>query len=84
MRTMRAVSISDVTQGKDLRLKELPVPETVPGWVLVKVRAFGLNHSEEILRSNEIRYDYITKPVTPGIECVGEIEDSSDSGWIKG
>lgn len=81
---MRAVSISDVTQGKDLRLKELPVPETVPGWVLVRVRAFGLNHSEEILRSNEIRYDYITKPVTPGIECVGEIEDPSDSGWTKG
>jgi NADPH:quinone reductase-like Zn-dependent oxidoreductase len=51
---------------------------------LVKVRAFGLNHSEKILRLEEIAEDYIQKPVIPGIECVGEIEDPSDSRFSKG
>lgn len=81
---MRAVSISRVTEGKDVRLKEVPKPEAAPGWVVVKVKAFGMNHSEEILRRMEIRNDYIRKPVIPGIECAGVIEDPSDSGWSKG
>ena len=55
-----------------------------PGWVLVRVRAFGMNHSEQILREFEIENDYIQKPIVPGIECVGEIADPSDSGLAAG
>ena len=73
-----------ITEGKDVVLSEVPIPEVRPGWVLVKVRAFGLNHSEKLLRLNEIRADYIQKPVIPGIECVGEIADPSDSGLVVG
>lgn len=65
-------------------LSEIAVPEVKPGWVLVKVRAFGMNHSEEILREFEIQNDYIQKPIIPGIECAGEIADASDSGWNPG
>lgn len=83
-RTMRAVLLDRPTQGKDVVLTEIPVPEARPGWVLVKVRAFGMNHSEQILRKSEIANSYIRKPVIPGIECVGEIEDPSDSGWKAG
>ena len=78
-KTMNAVLITGPTPAEDVRLTEVPVPEVRPGWVLVKVKAFGLNHSEQILRLGEIRADYIQKPIIPGIECVGEVADPSDS-----
>ena len=81
---MKAVVLDKITEGKDIILSEVPIPEVRPGWVLVKVKAFGLNHSEKLLRLNEIRADYIRKPVIPGIECVGEIADPSDSGLAVG
>ena len=81
---MKAVVLDRITEVKDIVLSEVPIPEVRPGWVLVKVRAFGLNHSEKLLRLNEIRADYIQKPVIPGIECVGEVEDPSDSGLAVG
>ena len=82
--TMKAVVLDKPTKGEDVVLSEIAVPEARPGWVLVKVKAFGMNHSEAILREFEIENDYIQKPIIPGIECVGEIEDPSDSGWEKG
>ena len=84
MKSMRAVVLDNVTEASDIALSEYPVPEVRPGWVMIKVKAFGLNHSEQILRLNEIRADYIQKPVIPGIECVGVIADPSDSGLFAG
>ena len=81
---MKAVVLDKPTKGEEVVLSEIAVPEVKPGWVLVKVKAFGMNHSEAILREFEIENDYIQKPIIPGIECVGEIEDPSDSGWKKG
>lgn len=81
---MKAVLIDKVTPAQDVSLREIPVPSVKPGWVLVKIKGFGLNHSEQILRMSEINASYIQKPVVPGIECVGEIEDPSDSGLKKG
>lgn len=84
MKTMKAVVLDKITEGKDIVLSEVPIPEARPGWVLVKVKAFGLNHSEKLLRLNEVRADYIQKPIIPGIECVGKIVDPSDSGLTVG
>ena len=84
MKTMKAVLLNGVTEAKDLVLSEVPIPEVRPGWVLVKVRAFGMNHSEQILRLSEICAEYIQKPIIPGIECAGEVADPSDSGLSKG
>ncbi|MBQ5985659.1 MAG: zinc-binding dehydrogenase [Clostridia bacterium] len=81
---MKAVLLNKVTEAKDIALSEAPIPSVRPGWVLVKVKAFGLNHSEKLLRLNEIRAEYIQKPIVPGIECVGEIADPSDSGLAIG
>jgi NADPH:quinone reductase-like Zn-dependent oxidoreductase len=50
----------------------------------VEVKAFGLNHSEQVLRQSEIQADYIQKPVIPGIECVGVVADPSDSDLKPG
>ena len=63
---------------------EIPIPEVRSGWVLVKIHAAGLNHSEVLLRMFEIENDYIRKPIVPGIECVGEVADPSDCGLAKG
>lgn len=82
--TMKAVLIDKPIKGADVELSEVSIPQVQPGWVLVKVKAFGMNHSEEILREFEIENDYIKKPIIPGIECVGEIVDPSDSGLAKG
>lgn len=81
---MKAVLLEKVTPAQEVKLTEIPIPQVIPGWVLVKVRAFGMNHSEQILRLSEIEEDYIRKPIIPGIECVGEIADPSDSGWPVG
>lgn len=81
---MKAVVIDKITPAKDAALKETPIPEGRPGWTLVRVKAFGLNHSEQILRHEEIKADYIQKPVIPGIECVGEIADPGDTRFVKG
>lgn len=81
---MKAVVLTKPTKGENVILSQIPVPEVRPGWVLVRVRAFGMNHSEQILREFEIENDYIRKPIIPGIECVGEIACPSDSGWQIG
>lgn len=81
---MKAVCIDKVTPAEEVTLTEILVPEVKPGWVLVKVKAFGMNHSEQILRLSEIKADYIQKPIVPGIECVGEIADASDTNFTVG
>lgn len=82
--TMKALVLTETTQAENVELTNYPVPQVRPGWVLVKVKAFGMNHSEKILRLSEIQSNYIQKPIIPGIECVGEIADPSDSHFLKG
>lgn len=81
---MKAVLLEQITEARDITLSDCAIPDVRPGWVLVKVQAFGLNHSEKLLRLNEIRADYIQKPIIPGIECAGEIADPSDSDLVAG
>lgn len=81
---MKAVVLKGVTPAEQVTLCETGIPKVRPGWVLVRVRGFGMNHSEQILRLHEIDADYIRKPIIPGIECVGEIADASDSGLFVG
>lgn len=81
---MKAVLLNGITEARDITLSDCAIPDVRPGWVLVKVQAFGLNHSEKLLRLNEIRADYIQKPIIPGIECAGEIADPSDSDLVAG
>jgi len=81
---MKAVLIKDVTPAENVCLSEIPVPQVKSGWVLVKVKAFGMNHSEQVLRLSEIKADYINKPIVIGIECAGEIADPSDTSFRKG
>lgn len=81
---MRAVRIDRPTLGSEVRLEEVPLPVVKPGWVLVRVMSFGLNDSERQLRNNEITQDWIPKPIVPGVECAGIVEDASDTDLLKG
>ena len=81
---MKAIQLTHRCSAAEMRVSEMPVPEVRPGWVLVKIHAAGLNHSEALLRMFEIENDYIRKPIVPGIECVGEIENPSDTQLRKG
>ncbi|MDE6027550.1 MAG: zinc-binding dehydrogenase [Muribaculaceae bacterium] len=81
---MKAVILTEPCKAEEMKLTEVPIPEIRPGWILIKVQAFGINHSEVLLRQFEVAQPYINKPVIPGIECVGEVVDPSDSGFKKG
>lgn len=81
---MKAVVLHGKSRAEDLVLSSVAIPRVKPGWVLVRVRSFGLNHSEQILRLSEIEAPYIPKPIIPGIECAGEVADPSDSGLHTG
>lgn len=79
MKKMTAVLLNGTGGPEALQLSQVDVPAVKPGWVLVKVKAFGLNRAELALRQYEADAPYIHLPVIPGIECAGEIVDPSDS-----
>lgn len=81
---MRAVVINGCCKAEELEVSEIDRPGVRPGWVLVRVHAAGLNHSEALLRMYEADEDYINTPIVPGIECAGEIADASDSDLKQG
>lgn len=81
---MKAVVLTRPCDAGGMPVTEIPVPVVRPGWVLVKVEAFGINHSEVLLRQFEIAQPYIRKPIVPGIECVGIVADPSDTHFTKG
>lgn len=81
---MKAVVLYKTGNPDVLTVTDVPVPKVKAGWVLVKVKAFGINHSELMMRQFEGSASYIQLPRIIGIECVGEIVEPSDSGLQKG
>ena len=72
MRTsMKAVVVERPGPPEVLTLQERPVPQPKPGWVLIRVRAFGLNRSELFTRQGHS--PSVTLPRILGIEAVGEV-----------
>lgn len=73
---MKAVVINEPGGPEKLIYQEVPTPTTKPGWSLVKVKGFGVNHSEIFTRrglSPDVKFPRIL-----GIECVGVIADTTD------
>lgn len=81
---MKAVVLYKTCPPEELTVSEVPIPKVKPGWVLIQVKAFGLNRSELMMRAYEANAPYIQLPRILGIECVGEVEDASDSQFTKG
>jgi NADPH:quinone reductase len=72
---MRAIVIDHFGGLDALVIKELPKPEPKEGHVVIKIKAFGVNHAEVHMRRGEWAE---AMPVS-GIECVG-IVDSCPGG----
>ncbi len=79
---MKAWVIREPGGPEALRLEEAPVPTPRPGWVLIRIRAFGLNRSEWFTRRGDS--PAVKFPRILGIECVGEIEDAGGLGLERG
>lgn len=75
---MKAIVVEQPGRPEVLQLKEIPTPDPRPGWVLIKIRAFGLNRSEMYSRQGHSG-DAVTFPRVLGIECVGEVKDAGGS-----
>lgn len=81
---MKAIVLEKTCKAEDLKVTEVPIPKIEEDKVIVKVKGFGINRSEVILRDYEADEPYIKLPRIPGIECVGEIIETSNSSFKKG
>src|SRR5947207_8333329 len=68
---MRAVVLDAPGPPSALAIRELPVPNPPTGWVLIKVKAFGLNRSE--LHTRLGLAQGVTFPRVLGIEATGVV-----------
>src|SRR2546430_13865602 len=79
---MKAIVVEHAGAPDVLQIRTLPRPQPRPGWVLIQVKAFGLNRSEMYTRqghSPSVRF-----PRVLGIECVGEVDDAGGTDLTIG
>jgi NADPH:quinone reductase-like Zn-dependent oxidoreductase len=69
---MRAVVLAEPGPPESLKVSTVDRPEPRPGWVRIKVEAFGLNRSEYHLRAGLA--SNATFPIIPGIEATGTVD----------
>ncbi|HZJ65611.1 MAG TPA: alcohol dehydrogenase catalytic domain-containing protein, partial [Kofleriaceae bacterium] len=82
MPTMRAVVLREPGPIANLEVCELPIPAPPPGWIRIRVKAFGLNRSE--LHTRLGLSSGVTFPRVLGIEATGVIDDPGDSQLAVG
>jgi NADPH2:quinone reductase len=73
---MKAVVIYEAGGPEKLIYTNVPLPQIKPGWSLVKIKSFGINHSEIFTRQG--LSPSVTFPRILGIEAVGVIAESTD------
>jgi len=79
---MRAIVLDGPVEPEEMLVRRVPVPVPEPGWVRIKVEAFGLNRSEYHLRAGLATG--ATFPVIPGIEAVGTVDAAPDGEFAPG
>ena len=79
---MKAVKIYQAGGPEQLIYQDLPMPDVKDGWSLVKIKGFGINHSEIFTR--EGKSPSVQFPRILGIECVGEVAQSSTPALAVG
>ncbi|MBA3926703.1 zinc-binding dehydrogenase [Listeria rustica] len=77
---MKAVVVSEAGGPEKLVYQELPTPQVKPGWSLVKVMGFGINHSEIFTRQG--LSPSVEFPRILGIEAVGVVKESTDEARL--
>jgi NADPH:quinone reductase len=79
---MKAIVLDAPGPTAELKVRERPVPEVRPGWVRIRVRAFGINRSELMTRLG--LSTGVTYPRVLGIECAGEVDAAPGSALVPG
>ena len=79
---MRAYVITEPGGPEKLELREVDRPEPRRDWVLIRIRAFGLNRSEWFTRRGDS--PTVIFPRVLGIECVGEVVEAPDGDLDSG
>jgi NADPH:quinone reductase-like Zn-dependent oxidoreductase len=79
---MRAVVLDAPGPPEALQIRERPIPEPRPGWVLIQVKAFGLNRSE--LHTRLGLAQGITFPRVLGIEAAGTVVSAPGTDLQRG
>ena len=77
---MKAIVIAEYGGPEVLTVTELPDPVPGPGEVLIRVRAFGLNHAETYMRNGS--WGKVAQ--VPGIECAGTVQDDPSGRLADG
>ncbi len=80
--TMRAAVVREPGTAEVLRVEERPVPSPESGWVLIKVKAFGINRSELFTRQGHS--PTVKFPRILGIEAVGVVESAPGGEFQPG
>jgi len=80
-KTMRAAVIYTVGGPEQLKLENRPVPTANPGWVLIRIKAIGLNRSELFTRQG---HSPVTFPRILGIEATGLVETAPGGEFAAG
>ena len=79
---MKAAITTKAGNPEVIQIRELDKPGLKAGWVLIKVKAFGLNRSELFTRRGDS--PGVEFPRIQGIECVGVIEADPSNTYSKG
>jgi len=79
---MKAIVLESPGDPSALQLREIAKPSPRSGWVLIKVKAFGLNRSEIFTRQGHS--PNVQLPRVLGIECVGIVEAAPDTPFQPG
>ena len=77
---MRAIVVTEHGGPEVLRIQELPDPVANPGEILVRVKAFGLNHADTYMRSGVWPFGI---PIL-GIEAAGTVADDQSGQLERG
>ena len=79
---MKAVKIYQAGGPEQLIYQDVPTPDIKESWSLVKIKGFGINHSEIFTREGKSLS--VQFPRILGIECVGEVAQSSTPALAVG
>jgi NADPH:quinone reductase-like Zn-dependent oxidoreductase len=79
---MKAVVVHEAGSAEVLKIEDRPVPNPTSGWVLIRVKAFGLNRSELFTRQGHS--SSVIFPRILGIEAVGTVVSAPGGEFQEG
>lgn len=77
---MKAIALSNPGKPSTYIIKDFPIPDALPGHVVIQVKAFGVNHAEMHMRKGE----WPEADEISGIECVGLVHSCPSGEFAVG